>query len=54
MPIHRGTDALGYYYQWGQHGHKYYYAPGNGLSRQYARERARKQARAAYSRGYRE
>lgn len=27
MPIHGGYDGLGFYYQYGNHGHKYYYLP---------------------------
>lgn len=52
MPIHRGRDTKGPYYQWGNQ-HKYYYIPGNSRSRLIAYEQASMQARAIYSSGYR-
>lgn len=52
MPVHRGHDRYGTYYQWGTHGHKYYYTP-DARSRNLAREKAGKQGRAAYAHGYR-
>lgn len=51
MPIHRGTDSKGPYYQWGDRA-KYYYKPGNARSREAAYKKAAKQAQAAYSHGY--
>lgn len=53
MPVHRGHDYYGWYYQWGSHGHKYYYTP-DRLSKDKARAQAIKQGRAAHARGYRE
>lgn len=52
MPIKRGTDSKGTYYQWGSQ-KKYYYTPGNERSRKLAHAKAEKQARAIYSTGYR-
>lgn len=52
MPVHRSLDSLGPYYQWGHHGHKYHYTPGNRSEREQAKKRAHLQARAAYSHGY--
>lgn len=52
MPVHRGQDSIGAYFQWGQHGKRYYYIAGNARSRQIARNKATKQAIAIYSSGY--
>ena len=52
MPIHRGKDSEGSYYQWGGR-KKYYYTPGNVASRERARDKAVKQAQAIFARGYR-
>lgn len=54
MPIFRRHDVNGYYYQFGNHGHKYYYTPNVKRSRELAREKARRQAAAIYSTGWRE
>jgi len=48
MPIHRGRDSKGSFYQWGQQ-KKYYYISGNKKSREQAKEKARKQAIAIYA-----
>ena len=40
MPVHRGRDSRGPYYQWGEHGTKYYYEAGSGASRQRAKKHA--------------
>lgn len=29
MPIFRGNDTKGYFYQWGNHGKRYYYNLGS-------------------------
>ena len=52
MPIHRGHDSIGYYYQWGNIGKRYYYIPGNVRSENTARNKSNKQARAIYASGY--
>lgn len=54
MPIHTGKDSRGSYYQWGNHGKKYYYIVGNKMSRDTAKMKARRQATAVYSTGWRE
>ncbi|MDD4987130.1 MAG: hypothetical protein PHQ43_15440 [Dehalococcoidales bacterium] len=45
MPVRKGRDSRGVYYQWGKSGKKY---RGKG-----AKSRASKQGRAAYASGYR-
>jgi len=52
MPIRRGQDSKGAFYQWG-HAKKYYYTPGNVVSREKAYRKAVKQAQAIYAHGYR-
>jgi hypothetical protein len=52
MPVHRGYDAIGYYYQWGNSGKKYYYIPGNVKSENASRNKSNEQARAIYAHGY--
>ena len=54
MPIHRGKDDNGCFYQWGDHGKKYYYVSGNKKSRDQAYEKAKKQAVAIYASGWHE
>ena len=53
MPIKRGTDTKGSFYRWGSRGKKYYYKTGNTSSRNRAKQKAQRQARAAYASGYR-
>jgi len=48
MPIHRGKDSKGCYYQYGSQA-KYYYTPGNAQSRAAAKQKALVQARAIQS-----
>ena len=48
MPVHRGRDSLGPYYQWGN-AHKYRYIAGNSQSRTRAYNLALAQARAIYA-----
>lgn len=52
MPVHQGRDSIGPYYQWGDHGKKYYYKPNDEKSRKDAQAKAAKQGRAAYASGY--
>ncbi len=54
MPIHESKDRDGYYFQWGNHGKKYYYNPYNQKSRAIAYNKSLRQARAIYSSGYKE
>lgn len=53
MPIYRDRDSFGPYYQWGNHGKKYYYISGNVRSRTIAYNKSLKQAQAVYASGYR-
>lgn len=53
MPIFRRRDADGPFYQWGDRGAKYHYISGNKRSREFAYNKAAKQAGAAYAHGYR-
>lgn len=53
MPIHRGKDSKGPYYQWGSQ-KKYYYKSGNKKSREAAYQKAHKQAIAIYASGWKE
>lgn len=53
MPIHRGKDSKGCYYQWGSQ-KKYYYQCGNKSSREQAHKKAQKQAIAIYASGWEE
>jgi len=53
MPIHRGIDEKGVFYQWGNSGKKYYYRPGDAKSRSNAIKLARRQAAAIFASGYR-
>ena len=53
MPIHRGKDANGPYYQWGGHGSKYYYKVKSKQSRLLAYKKAERQMGAAFANGYR-
>jgi hypothetical protein len=46
MPVHKGKDSRGTFYQWGKSGKKY---RGRG-----AKARAEKQAKAIYASGYKE
>ncbi len=52
MPVHRGKDSKGPYYQWGDSGKKYHYETGKKASRDRAKERAERQGRAARAHGY--
>ena len=52
MPVHRGVDLKGPFYQWGTHGKKYHYVVGNVMSRERAKRKAELQGRATYAHGY--
>ena len=52
MPVHRGQDSQGPYYQWGDHGKKYYYTAGDEESRKRAKDKAEAQGAAAHASGY--
>jgi hypothetical protein len=46
MPVRRGKDKDGAYYQWGESGKKYRYQTGNDSSREAAKTKAEKQGKA--------
>jgi len=52
MPVQRGRDSKGPYYQWGDSGKKYHYTAGNKEARLRALRRAKRQGRAARASGY--
>lgn len=49
MPVHRGKDSKGSYYQWGDSGKKYRYENGDKSSRERAKQKAKRQGRAAHA-----
>jgi len=49
MPVHWGSDASGSFYQYGTHGKKYYYTPGDVQSELAARRAAGRQAQAVHA-----
>lgn len=53
MPLYRGKDKKGPYYQWGNQ-KKYHYKPNNDISRKNAKLKAIKQMYAIYINGYRD
>ncbi|HEY7468343.1 MAG TPA: hypothetical protein VIC07_02270 [Acidimicrobiia bacterium] len=53
MPVRRGKDSNGPYFQWGDRGKKYYYTAGDKSSRSNAKVKATRQGRAARASGYR-
>jgi hypothetical protein len=53
MPVHRGRDREGPYYQWGDSGRRYHYTAGDRRSRARAKDQATRQGQAAHARGYR-
>jgi hypothetical protein len=52
MPVHRGKDSDGPYYQWGNSGKKYHYKTNDKKSRNTAKDKANKQGQAAHAGGY--
>ena len=53
MPVNRRRDKRGGFFQWGDHGKKYYYTIGDKTSREEAKRKATLQGRAAFTNGYR-
>lgn len=49
MPVHKGKDQEGPYFQWGQSGKKYRYTPGNESSKEEAKRKARRQGQAIHA-----
>jgi len=56
MPIHSGYDTVRQkpYFQWGNHGAKYYFNPHSTRSSLLAYNKAKRQAIAVHSTGWRE
>lgn len=54
MPIHKSYDSKGYYYQWGNHGKKYYFNKDCSSCKKRAYNKAKKQMIAIYASGWRE
>lgn len=54
MPIYQGRDTKGDYYQWGNHGKRYYYKVNSERDRKNAHRKAIMQMVAAHYSGYRE
>lgn len=52
MPVRRGKDGKGPYYQWGSRGKKYHYTPNDEPARQRAKRKAEKQGNAARAGGH--
>jgi hypothetical protein len=52
MPVKRGEDSNGPYYQWGGTGKKYHYPAGDKDARERAKKQANRQGQAAHARGY--
>jgi hypothetical protein len=46
MPVNNGRDILGPWYRWGMKNKKYYYTPGDPISRNEAHNAAIQQGRA--------
>ncbi|MEX0864145.1 MAG: hypothetical protein WD269_04630 [Acidimicrobiia bacterium] len=53
MPVKRGKDGNGPFYQWGRSGKKYRYTSGDHSGREAAKKKAEKQGQAAWASGYR-
>ena len=49
MPVHRGQDKTGPFYQDGKKGKKYHYIPNSKTSRTIAKDKAKKQAEAIHA-----
>ena len=52
MPVHRGNDSKGPYYQWGDSGKKYHYTANDKSSRGRAHNKAVKQGQAVRASGW--
>ncbi len=52
MPVRNRRDHNGPYFQWGNHGKKYYYNPLSTRSVNIAAGKALRQGRAAHANGY--
>lgn len=54
MPIHRGEDKEGAFYQWGRTGKKFHFDPSSPQSKSKALNSAQRQQSAIYASGYKE
>jgi hypothetical protein len=53
MPVEKHHASEGWYYQWGEHGRKYFFNPDDPKGETLAKKNAERQGRAAYAHGYR-
>ena len=53
MPVAMHHTSEGWYYQWGEHGKKYFFDPADPESENEAKRKAGLQGRAAHAHGYR-
>lgn len=53
MPIYQREDSNGHYYQYGNHGAKYYFIVGNAKSQTDAYDKAKRQTAAIHASEYR-
>ena len=49
MPVHMGVDDQGHYYQYGEHGAKYYFNLSDAASQKDAMDKAERQGRAIHA-----
>jgi hypothetical protein len=52
MPVAKHHTTEGWFYQWGEHGKKYFYDPGDPESEAEAKHKAGLQGRAAHAHGF--
>jgi hypothetical protein len=52
MPVEKHHTSEGWYYQWGEHGKKYFFDPDDPRAEAQAKESAGRQGRAAHAHGY--
>lgn len=53
MPVKMHHTVEGWYFQWGEHGKKYFFDPDDPSSKSKAKNNAARQGRAAFAHGYR-
>ncbi len=53
MPVKMHHTIEGWYFQWGEHGKKYFFDPDDPSSKSRAKSNAERQGRAAFAHGYR-
>ena len=52
MPVYQGNDQKGFFYQWGEHGKRYYFNQNSIRSMKIAHNKALRQGIAAHANGY--